>query len=44
MPVTSWCKKWAGQERECDRCPGLSYMVYGIVMNCDCKCHKKEEK
>lgn len=38
--TSSWCKKWAGQERECDRCSGPKWEVLGIEMSCSCKCHK----
>lgn len=42
MPVSSWCKKHNGQERDCARCPGPG-TVLGVEMVCDCKCHREEK-
>ena len=44
MSVTSYCKKWAGQPRDCDLCPGPDMSVFGIEWTCTCKCHEKKGK
>ena len=41
MSTSSWCKKWAGQQPECERCPGPDWVVLDIEMTCNCKCHER---
>lgn len=44
MATSSYCKKHQGQDRDCDRCSGPEWTVFGITMTCDCKCHKTKEQ